>query len=239
VCALLCRLCGELVGHSLFFKLCRYSVIVSQYIDVVWTETPAYFPHVGTPSWGGPASGFSALQYKLGRAAGNFSKPHWGIVTLTGCGLAPSGGTPQTLTAMLGAAEAAANGGVAALLYGDSLDNNDGSDTHVRARRSSHAHGSTNSKSRGRIRDDKSGGVHRNSESDAEGESGVGGKNWPADEPNTRNRSSTTVADNAAPAATAAADPCLPSAQAWARFADTHRHFFSRDRQKQADVAIL
>merc|ERR1719197_457836 len=24
-----------------------YSVLVSQYLDVVWTETPAYLPHVG------------------------------------------------------------------------------------------------------------------------------------------------------------------------------------------------
>ena len=68
-----------------------YSVLVSQYLDVVWTETPAFLPRVGKPTWGSPATGFSALQYKLGRAAGNFSKPHWGIVTLTGCGLAPAG----------------------------------------------------------------------------------------------------------------------------------------------------
>ena len=104
-----------------------YSVLVSQYLDVVWTETPAFLPHVGNPpTWGGATSGFSALQYKLGRAAGNFSKPHWGIVTLTGCGLAPTGfqpsdGRPQILTATLAAAEAAANGAVAALLYGDTL----------------------------------------------------------------------------------------------------------------------
>ena len=99
-----------------------YSVLVSQYLDVVWTEQPAYFPYVGKPTWGSAASGFSALQYKLGRAAGNFSKPHWGIVTLTGCGLAPAGYSPaQTMTGILGAAEAVANGGVAALAYGDSF----------------------------------------------------------------------------------------------------------------------
>ena len=85
-----------------------YSVVVAQYLDVVWTETPAFLPHVGNPpTWGGPASGFSSLQYKLGRAAGNFSKPHWGIVTLTGCGLGPSGfKPPQTMTAVLASAEA-------------------------------------------------------------------------------------------------------------------------------------
>ena len=98
-------------------------MVVSQYQDVVWTETPAFLPHVGNPpTWGGAASGFSALQYKLGRAAGNFSKPHWGIVTLTGCGLAPTGfKPPQMMTAVLAAAEALANGGVAAQLYGDNL----------------------------------------------------------------------------------------------------------------------
>jgi hypothetical protein len=137
-----------------------YSVVVSQYLDVVWTETPAFFPHVGKPTWGGAASGFSALQYKLGRAAGNFSKPHWGIDTLTGCGLAPTTGPRQLMTAILGAAEAVANGGVAALLLGDSL----------------------------------------------------GG---------------------------ATADPCLASSQRWAAFADMHRHLLSRDRRKQADIAIL
>eukprot|EP00937_MAST-01D_sp_MAST-1D-sp2_P000446 g446.t1 len=96
-----------------------YSVLASQYLDVVWTETPAYLPRVGRPTWGGPASGFSALLYKLGRAAGNFTKPHWGIVTLTGCGLAPAGSAPQTMTAALAAAEAVANGGMAALDFGD------------------------------------------------------------------------------------------------------------------------
>ena len=98
-------------------------MVVAQYLDVVWTETPAFLPHVGNPpTWGGPASGFSSLQYKLGRAAGNFSKPHWGIVTLTGCGLGPSGfKPPQTMTAVLASAEAVANGAVAAQLYGDSL----------------------------------------------------------------------------------------------------------------------
>lgn len=104
-----------------------YSIVVSQYLDVVWTETPAFLPHVGNPpTWGSAAGGFSALQYKLGRAAGNFSKPHWGIVTLTGCGLAPQGfqpsdGHPQIMTATIAAAEAAANGAVAAMLYGDAL----------------------------------------------------------------------------------------------------------------------
>ena len=105
-------------------------MVVSQYQDVVWTETPAFLPHVGNPpTWGGAAKGLSALQYKLGRACGNFTKPHWGIITLTGCGLAPTGFQPgntegrpaQSMTATLAAAEAAANGAVAAQLYGDTL----------------------------------------------------------------------------------------------------------------------
>jgi hypothetical protein len=103
-----------------------YSVIVSQYQDVVWTETPAFFPRVGNPTWGSPASGFSALQYKLGQSCGNFSKPHWGIVTLTGCGLAPTGfrpqdGKPQIMTSVLAAAEAVANGASAVMLLGDTV----------------------------------------------------------------------------------------------------------------------
>jgi hypothetical protein len=87
----------------------------------VWTEQPAEFPRVGAPTWGSPVSADSALEYKLGRAAGDFNKPHWGIVTLTGCGLAPTAKPPQTMTVTLGAAEAAAGGGVAALLVGDVL----------------------------------------------------------------------------------------------------------------------
>ena len=89
-----------------------YSVVVSQFLDVVWTETPAEFPYVGKPTWGGVNNGFSALLYKLGRAAGNFSKPHWGIQTLTGCGLAPASNPRQTMTGILGGAEGLANGGV-------------------------------------------------------------------------------------------------------------------------------
>jgi hypothetical protein len=101
-----------------------YAVIISQYLDVVWTETPAYLPYVGNPpTWGGPNAGWSALQYKLGRACGNFSKPHWGIVTLTGCALAPAGFKPQTMTATVAAAEAVAGGGVKGLIYGDSAVN--------------------------------------------------------------------------------------------------------------------
>ena len=76
-----------------------YSVVVSQYLDVVWTEQPAEFPRVGAPTWGSPVSADSALEYKLGRAAGDFAKPHWGIVTLTGCGLAPTAKPPQARAA--------------------------------------------------------------------------------------------------------------------------------------------
>ena len=81
-------------------RVCCCCVPNRRYLDVVWTETPSYLPYVGSPpTWGGPASGFSALQYKLGRAAGNFTKPHWGIVTLTGCGLGPTGFKPPQVRA--------------------------------------------------------------------------------------------------------------------------------------------
>ena len=52
-----------------------YSVLVAPHLDVVWTETPAYLPHVGAPpTWGSATGALSAFQYKLGRAAGNFTR---------------------------------------------------------------------------------------------------------------------------------------------------------------------
>ena len=43
--------------------MCDDILLGGRYLDVVWTETPAFFPHVGKPTWGGDASSFSALQY--------------------------------------------------------------------------------------------------------------------------------------------------------------------------------